>query len=84
MRIAGDARGGGRMTQLSHAQYEVLERAILDGRRIAVQRRGTEYVVIPMALRLVGGREAVEARHPSTGEPITFFVEDVDAIEVVR
>jgi hypothetical protein len=72
------------MAQLSHAQYDRLERAITDGRRIAVYRRGTEYVVIPLQLRLLGGREAIEARHPTTGERLTLYIDELDAIEVVR
>jgi hypothetical protein len=72
------------MAQLTHAQYEALERAIVDGRRIAIYRRGTEFVVVPHRLRLVGGRERVESVHPTTGEPIEFFIDDVERIEVVR
>jgi hypothetical protein len=73
-----------RMAELTHAQYEALERAIADRRRIAVYRRGTEYVVVPTALRIEGGREAVEATHPTTGEYLTLYVDEVDSIEVVQ
>lgn len=72
------------MAQLTHQQYEDLERAVRDGTRIAVYRRGTEYVVIPLRLRMLGGREAVEALHPTTGEEMTLFVDDVESIETVR
>ncbi len=72
------------MAQLTHQQYDDLERAVRDGTRIAVYRRGTEYVVIPRRLRMLEGREAVEAVHPTTGEPITLLIEDVDSIEPVR
>ena len=72
------------MAQLSTTQYDSLERAILEGRRISVYRRGTEYVVVPTRLRLAGGREAIEARHPTTGESITLWLDEVDTIEVVR
>lgn len=71
------------MAQLTHAQYDALERAVADGRRIAVYRRGTEYVVIPSRLRLTSGREAVEATHPTTGEAITLYIDELDSIEVV-
>ena len=33
------------MAQLTTEQYDMLERAIRDHRRIAVMRRGTEYVI---------------------------------------
>lgn len=72
------------MAQLTHDQYDALERAITDGSRIAVFRRGTEYVVVPTRLRVADGREAVEAMHPTTGESITLYVDEMDAIEVVR
>jgi hypothetical protein len=35
------------MAQLTSKQYDELERAIVDGQRIAVRRRGTEFIVIP-------------------------------------
>ena len=72
------------MAELTHQQYDQLERAILDGRRISVYRRGTEYIVVPERLRVAGGREAVEALHPTTGERITLYLDEVDSIEVVR
>ncbi|HEX5581244.1 MAG TPA: hypothetical protein VFX39_06660 [Gemmatimonadaceae bacterium] len=72
------------MAQLTHKQYDDLERAVRDGTRIAVYRRGTEYVVIPQRLRMLDGREAVEAVHPTTGEQITLYIDDVESIEPVR
>ena len=72
------------MAQLSPSQYDALERAIADGRRIAVYRRGTEYIVVPMRLRLHGGREEIEATHPTTGDRLKLFVDEVDSFEVVR
>ena len=72
------------MAQLTHTQYDDLERAIRRGDRIAVYRRGTEYVVVPTRLHLVRGREAVEALHPTTGERLTLWIDEVDSIEPVR
>ena len=72
------------MAQLTHEQYDALERAVQHGTRIAVYRRGTEYVLIPQHLRLVNGREAVEAVHPTTGDSITLFIDEVDTIETVQ
>ena len=72
------------MAQLTNQQYDALERAVRDGTRIAVFRRGTEYIVIPQRLRLLRGREAVESVHPTTGDDITFYLDEVDSIEVVR
>ena len=72
------------MAELTTKQYDALERAIADGQRIAVYRRGTEYVVVPVRLYTAGGREAVEATHPTTGEQITLYIDEVESIEVVR
>ena len=72
------------MTQWTHKQYDALERAISSGERIAAYRRGTEYVVVPMRLRLISGREAVEATHPTTGDELTLYLDEMDSVEVVR
>ena len=71
------------MAQLSHSQYDQLERAIIDGERISLYRRGTEYVVIPTSLKTVEGHEAVLATHPTTGERMTFVLNEIDRFEVV-
>ena len=71
------------MAQLTHHQYEQLERAVADGRRIAVRRRGTEYVVVPARLALRDGREVIEASNPTTGDDLTLYLDEVEAIEVV-
>ena len=68
---------------MNHTQYDKLERAIIDGNRISLYRRGTEYVVIPVTLRTVDGREAMVATHPTTGERMTFFIAEIDSFEVV-
>jgi hypothetical protein len=72
------------MADLSPNEYDVLERAVADGNRISVYRRGTEYLVIPMRIFLQDGREAIEARHPTTGERIILRIDDIESFEVVR
>jgi hypothetical protein len=72
------------MAQFSHRQYDALERAIVDGRRIAIYRRGTEYVVTPRSLALRAGREVIDAVHPTTGEAMTFYLDELDDIQVIR
>ena len=71
------------MADLTHLQYDALERAITNGRRIVVYRRGTEYVLVPVRLVLIGGRESISALHPTTGENITLYIDEVDSIDVV-
>ena len=72
------------MAQLTHAQYDALERAVADGTRIVVHRRGRrEYVLIPLSLRVLDGREVVEARNPTTGHALTIFLDEIDGLEAV-
>ena len=70
--------------QLSTTQYDQLERAIVDGTRLTIMRRGTEYIVIPERLRVANGREIIVARHPSTGHRLELVLDEIDALEVVR
>ena len=72
------------MAQWTHKQYDILERAITNGKRISAYRRGTEYVVVPVRLRIISGREAVEATHPTTGDQITLYLDEMDSLEVVK
>ena len=72
-----------RVTQLNTDQYDALERAIADRRRLSVWRRGTEFVVVVDRLRVTGGREALEAYHPTTGDRLTLFIDELEGIEVV-
>lgn len=72
------------MPQWTHKQYETLERAIASGKRISAFRRGTEFVVVPIRLRIIQSREAIEAAHPTTGEMITLYLDEMESVEVVR
>ena len=72
------------MAQLTTTQYDALERAVSRQQRIVVYRRGTEYVVVPLALRIRDGREAIEARNPITGDAMTLYLDDLESFEVVR
>ena len=72
-----------RVTQLTAAQYDALERAIADRRRLSVWRRGSEFLIVVDRLRVTGGREALEAHHPTTGDRLTLFLDELEGIEVV-
>jgi hypothetical protein len=72
-----------KITQLNAAQYDALERAIADGRRLSVWRRGTEFLVVVDRLQLIEGREALEAHHPTTGDRLTLYIDELEGIEVV-
>jgi hypothetical protein len=69
------------MAQLTYDQYSKLENAVTRGLRIIVRRRGTEYVVIPLALASRNGREVIEARNPTTGDSMSLFLDELDSVE---
>jgi len=72
------------MAHFSPRQYDVLERAIVDRTRIAIYRSGDrEVVIVPRSLRVVGGRERIDATHPTTGDPISIYLDEVVDFEVV-
>lgn len=71
------------MKQLTVRQYDALESAITHGRRVAIRRRGTEYVGVPKRLWTEGQREAVSILHPTTGEEITIYLDEIDRLDVV-
>jgi hypothetical protein len=64
-------------------RLDQLERAVRQGRRVALARRGTEYVVIAVRLTTVGNRDAFVGRIPMTGEEMVFVLEDLEALQVL-
>ena len=72
-----------KVTQLTPAQYDALERAIANGKRLAVYRRGTEFMIVVDRLRMRDGREVLEAHHPTTGDTLDLFIDELEGIEVV-
>ena len=73
-----------RLMAFSVIQYDRLEHAISRRLRLALSRRGTEYLVIPERLRMERGREVIVARHPSTGHRLELFIDDIESIELVQ
>ncbi len=64
-------------------RLDQLESAVRQGRRVALSRRGTEYVVIAVRLTTAGNRDAFVGRLPMTGEEMIFVLEDLDQIQVL-
>ena len=60
-----------------------LERAIVEGARVQLSRRGTVYVVIPREIRsLVGAREELVATS-YTSDQLHFALDDLEGFEVL-
>lgn len=64
-------------------RLDQLEHAARDGRRIALTRRGTEYIVVARRVTTVGQSEAVIGFLPMTGEELVFRLDDIDAFQVI-
>lgn len=65
------------------ARLDQLEHAAREGRRIALTRRGTEYIVVARRVTTVGRFEAVVGWLPMTGEELVFRLDDIDAFQVI-
>jgi hypothetical protein len=61
-----------------------LERAARDGLRVALSRRGTEYIVVATRVGAAGPHEALVARLPMTGEELTFRLDELDSFQVIE
>ncbi|HWA58124.1 MAG TPA: hypothetical protein VG692_12765 [Gemmatimonadales bacterium] len=64
-------------------RLDQLENAARNGRRVALARRGSEYVVIAVRMTSVNNRDAFVGRLPMTGEEMTFVLNDVEYMQVL-
>jgi hypothetical protein len=69
--------------RLTPDALDALERAVRDRRRIALRRRGTEYVVVAVALGTADRDETLEGRLPMTGEVLTFRLRELETFAVL-
>jgi len=60
-----------------------LERAALDGRRVVLSRRGTEYIVQARRIESDHRGDTLVGRLPMTGEEMRFLLGEVDSFQVV-
>jgi len=65
-----------RMDQLEHAARK--------GLRVALSRRGTEYIVVALRVTSVGRHEVFVGRLPMTGEELTFHLNDIESFQVIE
>ena len=62
---------------------DALERAVRERRRVALMRRGTEYVVVAERLETGERDEVLEGRLPMTGEVLSFRLRELDTFAVL-
>jgi hypothetical protein len=60
-----------------------LESAVRRGLRVALSRRGPEYIVVALRITTVGRQEALIGRLPMTGEELPFLLNDIDHFQVI-
>jgi len=68
---------------LTPEALDALERAVRERRRVALRRRGTEYVVVAQRLDTSGRDDILVGRLPITGEPVTFRLRDLESFAVL-
>jgi hypothetical protein len=68
---------------LTPAALDALEHAVREHRRVALRRRGTEYVVVAERLETSGRDDVLTGRLPMTGELLTFHLHDLETFAVL-
>jgi hypothetical protein len=68
---------------LSPDSLDALEDAVRLQRRVALRRRGTEYVVVAMRLETSGRDDVLVGRLPMTGEMLAFQLRDLETFAVL-
>jgi hypothetical protein len=64
-------------------RLDQLENAVRNGRRVALNRRGTEYIVIAVRMTSRNNRDAFIGRLPMTGEEMVFVLEDLEDFQAL-
>ena len=64
-------------------QMDQLEHAAREGLRVALSRRGTEYIVVALRVTSAERHEVLIGRLPMTGEDLTFRLDQIDSFQVI-
>jgi predicted DNA-binding transcriptional regulator YafY len=74
------------MTQLrwTSDRMDQLENAARRGLRVALSRRGTEYVVVALRVTSVDQHESLVGWLPMTGEELTFRLDEIESFQVIE
>lgn len=65
-------------------RMDQLENAARRGLRVALTRRGTEYIVVALRVTSVEQHDALIARLPMTGEDLTFRLDEISSFQVIE
>ena len=64
-------------------RMDQLESAARRGQRVALSRRGTEYIVVAVRVATEDRHEVLVGYLPMTGEELTFRLDQIDSFQVV-
>jgi hypothetical protein len=64
-------------------RMDQLENAARRSHRVALSRRGTEYVVVALRVTSAGRYDALIGRLPMTGEEFSFRLDEIDSFQVI-
>ena len=59
-----------------------LERAIIDGSRVQLSRRGTEYMIVPREIRSRGQTEHLIGT-TNAGDDLSFALDEIERFDVI-
>ncbi|MGH7508949.1 MAG: hypothetical protein ACREMZ_05720 [Gemmatimonadales bacterium] len=65
-------------------RMDQLESAARRGLRVALSRRGTEYIVVAVRVTSVGRHDALIGWLPMTGEELTFRLDEIQSFQVIE
>jgi uncharacterized protein with PhoU and TrkA domain len=65
-------------------RMDQLENAARRGLRVALSRRGTEYIVVAQRVTTVEQHDALVGWLPMTGEELTFRLDDIESFQVIE
>lgn len=65
-------------------RMDQLETAARKGLRVALSRRGTEYIVVAQRMTSIGTQEALVGWLPMTGEELTFRLDEIESFQVIE
>jgi uncharacterized protein with PhoU and TrkA domain len=65
-------------------RMDQLESAARRGLRVALNRRGTEYIVVALRVTSLDQHDALIGRLPMTGEDLTFRLDEIESFQVIE
>jgi transcriptional antiterminator Rof (Rho-off) len=65
-------------------RMDQLESAARKGLRVALTRRGTEYVVVAVKVTSIDQHEALVGWLPMTGEELIFRLDEIESFQVIE